>query len=76
MMERNIVRYLLALRAYMLTHSTDGPEGMIRRAELWYDSTERYPEQLHEVDRDDYLKDKRREYQHQVDLQTELLMAE
>ncbi len=76
MMERNIVRYLLALRAYMLTHSTDGPEGMIRRAELWYDSTERYPEQLHEVDRDDYLKDKRREYQHQLDLQAELLMAE
>ena len=29
---------------------------------MWFDSTERYARQLHEVDRDDYLAMKRNEY--------------
>ncbi len=72
MLERNVVRYLLALRAFMQTHAIVGLEGMRTRAAIWYDATERYAEQLHEVERDDYLRDKEKEYEHQVKLQTEL----
>ncbi len=68
-LERNVVRYLLALRIFMQTHTVDGAEGMRTRTELWYDATDRYAEQLYEVDRDDYLRDKEKEYRHQVELQ-------
>ncbi|MFW2404858.1 MAG: hypothetical protein ACN4GT_08825, partial [Gammaproteobacteria bacterium] len=68
-LERNVVRYLLALRAYMQTHELDGIDGLRKRAALWYDATENYAEQLHEVDRDDYLRDKEKEHRHQVELQ-------
>jgi hypothetical protein len=55
--ERNTMRYYLAIDAYM-----DAPKQLAQRLELWFDSTERYAQQLHEVDRDDYLAMKRNEY--------------
>lgn len=68
-LERNVVRYLLAAQIYMQTHSQTGIDGMRNRTKLWYDATEKYAEQLHEVERDDYLRDKEKEYHHQVDTQ-------
>lgn len=70
MLERNVVRYLLALRAYMQTHEMDGLQGMNQRLLLWFNATEAYARQLHEVERADYLRDKKREYQQQLRLQS------
>ena len=69
MLERNVVRYLLALRTLMETHTIAGLQGVRIRTRSWYDATERYAEQLHEVEREDYLRDKEKEYQHQVEMQ-------
>lgn len=54
----------------MQTHEFPGLEGMKKRSVIWYDATGQYPEQLFEVDRDDYLRDKLKEYEHQMELQS------
>ena len=59
LVERNTMRYYLAIDAYL-----NGPQ-LEQRLEAWYDDTERYPRQLHEVNREDYLQMKRHEYQRQ-----------
>ncbi|MEJ2177327.1 MAG: hypothetical protein P8Y12_05135, partial [Gammaproteobacteria bacterium] len=41
-------------------------------AAMWFDATEEYALQLHEVSREDYLDAKRREYDNQVKLQSEI----
>ena len=70
MLERNVIRYLFALDAYMQTYNSTGESPMLERAEMWFDATERFPEQLHEVERDDYLRDKAKEYANQQQLQS------
>jgi len=55
--ERNTMRYYLAIDAYM-----DAPKQLPQRLATWFDSTERYARQLHEVEREDYLAMKRNEY--------------
>lgn len=72
MFERNIVRYLLAFQVYV-----DDPEGsdskaLARRANAWYSATEKYPDQLYEIDRDKYLRNKQREYENTVKLQAKV----
>lgn len=57
--ERNTMRYYLAIDAFM-EHPTKAK--LPDRLALWFDSTERYARQLHEVERDDYLAMKRNEY--------------
>ncbi|MDM0011308.1 hypothetical protein QTH87_02545 [Variovorax sp. J22P168] len=58
--ERNTMRYYLAIDAYL-----DAPAEaqQAKRSAQWFDSTERYARQLHEVDRNDYLEMKKNEYQ-------------
>ncbi len=63
--ERNVVRYLLALRVTLEHADTD----FDRRAMAWFDATERHPRQLRELDRDEYLDIKRRERENQVAFQ-------
>lgn len=70
-LERNVVRYLLAARIYMATHDLSGRNALRARMAPWYDATEKYSRQLYEVDRDDYLRDKEKEYAHQLELQAE-----
>jgi hypothetical protein len=57
--ERNTMRYYLAIDAYL-----DSPTeaDVPKRLGQWFDSTERYARQLHEMDRDEYLQMKRNEY--------------
>lgn len=63
--ERNAMRYYLAIDAYLAALATP-PKGQLeKRLQNWYDSTEQYAHQLHEVERDDYLKMKRKEHQRQ-----------
>jgi hypothetical protein len=63
--ERNTMRYYLAIDAYLGALATPAPERFEKSLERWFDATERYSRQLHEVDRDTYLAMKRREYQRQ-----------
>lgn len=63
--ERNTMRYFLALDAYLATLAAAPSQRFEQSIERWFSATERYPRQLHEVDRDTYLAMKRREYQRQ-----------
>lgn len=59
--ERNVMRFYLALVAHLETRTL--PEAQRQEAALarWFDLSERYPEQLREIERDAYLEMKRRE---------------
>lgn len=57
--ERNTMRYYLAIDAYL---DSPAEAQLPQRLAQWFDSTERYARQLHEVDRSDYLEMKRNEY--------------
>lgn len=59
--ERNTMRYYLAIEAYLSTCQAPAVEQPLRRMQAWFDAVERYPRQLHELERDEYLKMKRRE---------------
>ena len=53
--ERNTMRYFLAIEAFL--HSLSAPEGerLRVRLERWFEATERYPRQLREMTREEYL---------------------
>ncbi|QHI96875.1 hypothetical protein GT347_02025 [Xylophilus rhododendri] len=57
--ERNTMRYYLAIDSFLAAPSSAQREA---RAASWFDATEQYAKQLHEVERDDYLAMKRKEY--------------
>jgi hypothetical protein len=67
--ERNAMRYYLAIDAYLGALAAPASERFERSIERWFASTERYPRQLHEIDRDAYLEMKRGEYQRQRTVQ-------
>jgi hypothetical protein len=62
MVERNTMRYYLAIEAYLGALSTPPAAQLEKRLQDWYVETERYPRQLHEIEKNDYLEMKRREY--------------
>lgn len=59
--ERNAMRYHLALATYLDSLALPEAERAEYRLGSWFDATERHARQLHEVGRDDYLAMKRRE---------------
>jgi len=63
--ERNAMRYYLALVAYLDSRAEPVAQRFERSAERWFDATERYPLQLHEIEREAYLAMKRSEYARQ-----------
>ena len=63
--ERNTMRYYLAIDAYLSALGVAEPQQLERRLQTWFAATERYPRQLHEVSRDEYIEMKRSEYQRQ-----------
>jgi 1-acyl-sn-glycerol-3-phosphate acyltransferase len=65
--ERNTMRYYLAIDAYLDALAAPAPEQLERRLEQWFAATEKYPDQLHEVDRASYLDMKRHEVRRQQD---------
>lgn len=67
--ERNTMRYYLAIDAYLAGMSTPPKDQLEVRLQHWYKATEQHARQLHEVERDDYLVMKRREYQRQQGIQ-------
>ena len=70
--ERNTMRYYLAIDAYLGGLSVPPSEQFERRLKLVIDATEEYPKQLHEVDRRTYLEMKRHEHQRQQQSQASL----
>jgi hypothetical protein len=63
--ERNTMRYYLAIVAYLSALSTPAAQQQDRRLNAWHTSVERYPAQLHELTRQQYLAMKHREIQRQ-----------
>ncbi|HSV83368.1 MAG TPA: hypothetical protein VLK85_29570 [Ramlibacter sp.] len=66
LVERNTMRYYLAIDAYLASLKAPPDRQLEARLQAWFDATERYPRQLHEVERDAYLRMKRTEVQRQV----------
>jgi hypothetical protein len=60
--ERNAMRYYLAVESYLGSLDEMPGRQFSTRIERWYDATERYSPQLHEIDRASYLAMKQREY--------------
>jgi len=61
MVERNAMRYFLAIEAYFGAMSAPSAQQQERRLQDWFALTEEHPRQLHEMEREEYLAIKRRE---------------
>lgn len=66
--ERNSMRYFLAIQAALNTADAS-PEKMELRFAKWYELIKRYPPQLVEFTREEYLERKRLEHKNQTQLQ-------
>jgi hypothetical protein len=63
--ERNTMRYYLAIDAYLSALAASPSQQLEQRLRHWYNATEQYPRQLHEVEREAYMAMKRKEYHRQ-----------
>ena len=63
--ERTAMRYYLAIDAHLASLSAPADQRLEKRIEAWFNATERYPRQLHEMDRATYVAMKRGEYERQ-----------
>lgn len=57
--ERNVMRYYLAIDAHLASLVAPPEQQLDKRIATWFDATEHYPRQLHEMDRATYLAMKR-----------------
>ncbi|GGX98597.1 hypothetical protein GCM10007160_27690 [Litchfieldella qijiaojingensis] len=71
MIERNVMRFYLALEVHLETRMVSESERLDERLKRWFAATERYPRQLREMDEQAYLEQKRREYARQQALRSE-----
>jgi hypothetical protein len=62
MVERNTMRYYLAIDAYLSASPGRSDEQLEKRLNAWFTATEKYPRQLNDIDRASYLRMKRNEY--------------
>ena len=68
--ERNAMRYYLAIDAHLASLSAPQDQRRDKRIATWFNASERYARQLHEMDRTQYVTMKRGEYERaQVSLQ-------
>lgn len=67
--ERNAVRYYFAIQTFLDTLNAPADQRFSSRISDWYALTNRYPRQLFELEREDYLAFKTREHQNQLLLQ-------
>jgi hypothetical protein len=67
--ERNAMRYYLAVEAYLGAQSSPEHLRAEKRLQDWYAATEQYAAQLHELSRDEYLELKRSEVAQQQTVQ-------
>jgi hypothetical protein len=62
LVERNTMRYYLAIEAFLGAVSAPPQERLEKRLHEWFAASERYPRQLHEMEQGEYLDMKRKEY--------------
>lgn len=67
--ERNTMRYYLALQTYLDTLKYPETQRFEQRINRWYDLTAKYPRQLKEIDKPAYLSNKKQERAQQEALQ-------
>lgn len=65
LVERNTMRYYLAINSYLQATRSAPSTQLEERLQSWFDAVEQYPRQLHEVERADYLAMKRAEHARQ-----------
>ncbi|RDK01048.1 hypothetical protein [Paraburkholderia lacunae] len=65
LVERNTMRYYLAIDAYLGALSSPPDKRLEQRLSNWFDASEQYPRQLHEMDQQQYMQMKYDEYQRQ-----------
>jgi hypothetical protein len=63
--ERNVMRYYFAFDAYLRAQRQPPAERLMKSLQDWFDATERFPRQLHEVTRNEYLAMKLHEFERQ-----------
>lgn len=63
--ERNAMRYYLAIDAYLDSLAVPADQRVHKRIQTWFTETERYPRQLREMDRSTYVSMKRHEVERQ-----------
>ena len=63
--ERNTMRYYLAIDAYLAALKESPENQQEKRFESWFDGTEQFAKQLHEVEKNEYLTMKRKEAERQ-----------
>ena len=61
LLERNTMRYYLAIDAYLSAHAAPKAEQAERRLKAWFVATERYAKQLREMGEAEYMDMKRKE---------------
>lgn len=61
LLERNTMRYYLAIDAYLSAHAAPKAEQAERRLKAWFGATERYAKQLREMGEAEYMEMKRKE---------------
>jgi hypothetical protein len=65
LLERNTMRYYLAVEAYLAARRLPASQQIQQALQDWFTATERYPLQLHEIDRSAYIDMKLREIRRQ-----------
>jgi hypothetical protein len=65
LIERNTMRYYLAIDAFLGALSGSAQARFEQRIHDWFIAVERYPRQLHEMEQGEYLAMKRKEYRRQ-----------
>jgi hypothetical protein len=65
MVERNTMRYYLAIDAYLSALTLPIDKRLEKRLSKWFSGAEQYPRQLHEADRQEYMQIKYQEYKRQ-----------
>jgi len=69
--ERNVMRYFLALKVFLKQDVADSKSSK-KLASDWYDESEQYALQLHELDKKDYIANKAREFVQQSIMQNRI----
>ncbi len=69
LVERNAMRYYLAIDAYLSASASAPSQQLQKRLQNWFTATEQYPRQLHEMEHTAYIDMKLSEYLRQRTLQ-------
>jgi len=70
--ERNVVRYYCAILSYLDGLKYPREQQFEKRISRWFDLTDQYKRQLHEVEKDKYINNKRLEQKNQIMLQNKV----